>query len=337
LWGEETRFALDATRPTGPAAPTEKTNRTKYQNGAPEGAYGPDQELTLKYLQQIQRGLDYIEAHLEDDLSPAEVARAAGISQWHFQRIFKSLTNETLKTYIRSRRFAAALNLLEDDDARLIDIALASGFDTQESFTRAFKKAFGVTPGAYRKSRGIVRFNRKAAFDKEYLRHLHENVSLEPEFVDVPARHLVGMSTRCFGTDSEKSNFARAQPALWNRFLPRLGELQILGPRIAYGVVVLPKRGDELTYLAAVEVEPGPVPEGMVAFDLPAARYARFEHRGRVERLDRTLNFIYSSWLLTSGMQHTGGCDLEIYGAEYVPNSEGSLIHYGVPVTEGGE
>jgi len=291
----------------------------------------------LKYLHQIQRGLDYIESHLEDDLSPAEVARAAGISQWYFQRIFKSLTNETLKTYIRSRRFAAALNLLEDPEARLLDIALASGFDTQESFTRTFKKAFGVTPGAYRTSQGIVRFNRKARFDADYLRHLHGNVSVEPNFVDLPALHLVGMSTRCFGADSEKSNFARAQPALWNRFLPRLGELEIVGPRMAYGVVMIPKRGDELTYLAAVRASPAAVPDGMVTVDVPAARYASFAHRGRVERLDRTLNFIYSSWLLTSGMQHAGGCDLEIYGAEYVPDSEDSQIHYAVPVAPDGE
>ena len=291
----------------------------------------------MKYLHQIQRGLDYIEAHLEDDLSPAEVARAAGISQWYFQRIFKSLTNETLKTYIRSRRFAAALNLLEDDEARLLDVALASGFDTQESFTRAFKKAFGVTPGAYRTSRGIVRFNRKARFDVDYLRHLHQNLSVEPDLVELPALRLVGMSTRCFGADSDKSNFARAQPALWNRFLPRLGEVEMVGPRMAYGAVTIPKRGDELTYVAAVQAAPGPVPEGMVAVEVPAAHYARFAHRGRVDRLDRTLNFIYSSWLLTSGMRHTGGCDLEIYGSGYVPNSEDSLIHYAVPVVEDSE
>ncbi len=228
----------------------------------------------MTYLPQIQRGLDYIEAHLDDDLSPAEVARAAGISQWHFQRIFKALTNETLKTYIHSRRFATALNLLEDAEARLLDVALAAGFDSQESFSRAFKKASGVTPGAYRQSRGIMRFNRKARFDAEYLRHLHEKLSVEPDFVDLPALHLVGMSTRCFGTDSDKSNFARAQPALWNRFLPRLGELAIVGPRMAYGVVVIPKRGDELTYIAAVQVSPGAVPEGMVAVEVPAARYA---------------------------------------------------------------
>ena len=109
----------------------------------------------MNYLRQIERGLDYIEEHLSEDLSPGDVARHAGISQWHFQRIFKSLTNETLKMYIRSRRFAAALELLEQAEIPVLQIALASGFDTQESFTRAFKKAFDVTPGAYRKSLSV--------------------------------------------------------------------------------------------------------------------------------------------------------------------------------------
>jgi AraC family transcriptional regulator len=60
----------------------------------------------MTYLEQVQRGIDYIEANLDREIEPALVARHAGISQWHFQRIFKGLTNETLKAYIRSRRFS---------------------------------------------------------------------------------------------------------------------------------------------------------------------------------------------------------------------------------------
>jgi AraC family transcriptional regulator len=287
----------------------------------------------VDYLRQIQRGLDYIEAHLAEDIAPGDVARHAGISQWHFQRIFKSLTNETLKMYIRSRRFAAALEMLEQTEVSVIQIAIASGFDTQESFTRAFKKAFGVTPGAYRKSRSVMRFARKARFDADYLRHLHQNVSLQPELYDQRALRLVGMVTRCFGTDSDKSNFAQAQPALWNAFLPRVGELDRIAPKMAYGVVRVPQQGDELEYLAAFEVsESAPVPSGMVAREVPGARYAKFAHRGPLARLDQTLNYVYSSWLLTSSMRHTGGCDLEIYDERFIPSSESSLIHYAIPV-----
>jgi len=290
----------------------------------------------MDYLRHIERGLDFIEEHLGEDISPGDVARHAGISQWHFQRIFKSLTNETLKMYIRSRRFAVALEMLERADASLIQIALASGFDTQESFTRAFKSAFGVTPGAYRKSRSVARFARKARFDADYLRHLHQNVSIEPELYQQGPLRLVGMTTRCFGTDSDKSNFAHAQPTLWNTFLPRLGELDRIAPKVAYGVVRVPPQGDELEYFAACEVsDSAAVPPGMVIRELPGARYAKFAHRGPLSRLDQTLNYIYSSWLLTSSMRHTGGCDLELYDERFIPNSERSLIHYAIPVSEG--
>ena len=291
----------------------------------------------MDYIRQIERGLDFIEDRLGEDLAPADVARHAGMSQWHFQRIFKSLTNETLKMYIRSRRFAAALELLEQGDLPLIQIALASGFDTQESFTRAFKKAFSVTPGAYRKSRSVARFARKVRFDADYLRHLHQNVSIEPElYVQRPLR-LVGMATPCFGADSDKSNFAQAQPALWNAFLPRIGELDRLEVKTAYGVVKVPHQGDELEYLAACEVSSSAsAPAGMVIRDLPGGHYAKFAHRGPLARLDRTLNYIYSSWLLTSSMRHTGGCDLELYDERFIPNSENSLIHYAIPVAEAG-
>ena len=73
----------------------------------------------MHYLKQVQRGIDFIEEHLDFDIQSAEVARRAGISHWYFQRIFKALTNETLKTYIRSRRMANALNKLSGSDQRI--------------------------------------------------------------------------------------------------------------------------------------------------------------------------------------------------------------------------
>ena len=132
----------------------------------------------MDYLRQVQKGIDYIEANLDVDIATSDVAQHAGISHWHFQRIFKGLTNETLKTYIRSRRMSGALDALASSQARIIDIALASGFETQESFTRAFKCAFGVTPSAYRKHGTRFQFLRKVRFDAEYLQHIHQSVSL---------------------------------------------------------------------------------------------------------------------------------------------------------------
>ncbi len=289
----------------------------------------------MNYLEQVQRGIDFIEDRLDDDLDTAEVARHAGVSHWHFQRIFKALTQETLKTYIRSRRLAGALEALASTDQRVIEIALAAGFQSQESFTRAFKAAFGLAPAEYRRRGTRHQFLRKPRFDAGYLDHLQAaKLSLEPEFHEQPELVLVGMRTRFHGPESHKNNLARRLPALWAAFLPRLAEVPMAVQGCCYGIV-RPCRedADELEYLAAIEVRgDAPAPPGMVKRRLPGGRYARFTHRGEVARLDQTVNYIYGGWLARSGLRHSHGADIETYGAGYHPTSEDSVMHYAIPV-----
>ncbi len=290
----------------------------------------------MKYFDQVQRGIDFIEERLAADLETSDVAREAGISHWHFQRIFKALTNETLKTYIRSRRLAVALEMLLSTERRIIEIALEAGFQSQESFTRVFKLAFGITPAAYRRRGTSHQFVRKASFDGEYLRHLQANVSLEPELYEQPELLLVGMQTHCFGIESHKNNIARKLPALWAAFLQRLEEVPETVAGQCYGIVCPRDEGaDELVYFAAIAVRrEGAVPPGMLLRRVPGGRYARFTHRGRVERVDQTVNYIYGNWLARSGLRHSYAADIEFYGADYHPTAESSVIRYAIPVEE---
>ena len=289
----------------------------------------------MHYLDQVQRGIDYIEANLDVEIELAEVARRAGISQWHFQRIFKALTNETLKTYIRSRRLAGALDRLSSTRERILDIALASGFESQESFTRAFKLAFDVTPANYRRHARHFKFVRKIQFDAEYLKHLHQGISIEPEIADQAERLFVGVRTCYFGVDSDKNNMARKLPALWAQFLARAHEVPHNASDKLFGLLrQTPAMTDELEYFAVAEVaRVEALPRGMVSVRLPASRYARFTHRGPVGAIDHTINYIYSSWLAGSGLRHTYGADLESYGTDYDPGSDRSVIRYAIPVT----
>ena len=106
----------------------------------------------MNYLDQIQRGVDYIETNLGLPIAINAVALEAHMSRWHFQRMFRAMTGDTVKDYIRSRRLTHALDLLLNSNKRIIDIALDADFESQESFTRAFKTAFDVTPAQYRKA-----------------------------------------------------------------------------------------------------------------------------------------------------------------------------------------
>lgn len=288
----------------------------------------------MSYIEQVQRGLDFVESHLDADIELADVARHAGLSQWHFQRIFKASTNETLKTYIRSRRLANALHKLLHSKRRILDIAVEAGYETHESFTRAFKASYGMTPKDYRQLGDKSLFLNKVAFNEEYLRHLNQGVSLEPTFIEQRPIRLVGLRTLYYGVDSEKNNIANTLPKLWDDFLARLDEISERIPGTCYGVIQQAEESsDILEYHAAIEVTKTiDVPDGMHEILIPSANYAVFDHLGKPQLLDSTVNYIYSSWLLSSQKRHSRGPDLEYYGDGFIPDSEHSLMQYAIPL-----
>lgn len=290
----------------------------------------------MNYLKQVQKGIDFIEANLDFELSLKQIADQACISQWHFQRIFKALTNETLKTYIRSRRLANALEKLFNTDQKIIEVAITAGFESQESFSRAFKKAFDMTPNQARKVGNKNLFLKKIEFNTEYLKHINRNISLAPEIYTQEKIMLVGMKTQFYSVDSEKNNIAKKLPALWDEFLLRMDEIENTIPNIGYGAIQQTQhKTDLLEYTAAIEVtQLEKLPKGMISLEIPASRYAKFTHKGDVKNIDNTVNYIYSSWLMQSGERHSYAPDLEIYGADYLPDSNESIIHYAIPLSD---
>lgn len=290
----------------------------------------------MNYLTQVQKGIDFIEANLDFELSLKQIANEAGISQWHFQRIFKALSNETLKTYIRSRRLANAFDKLLNTNTKIIEIAVTAGFESQESFTRAFKKTFEITPNQARKIASKNQFLKKIEFNAKYLKHINQSVSLEPEIIMQEKQILVGMKTQFYSVDSEKNNIASKLPALWDEFLSRMDEIKNSIGGIGYGVIQQANdETDLLEYTAALEVSRiSETPKGMLTIELPTTHYAKFTHKGKVENLDNTVNYIYSSWLMQSEQRHSYEADLEIYGDGYIPNSDDSVIHYAIPLKQ---
>ncbi|NKI68305.1 helix-turn-helix domain-containing protein [Collimonas pratensis] len=288
----------------------------------------------MNYLDQIQRGVDYIEANLEQPISISAVASGAGLSQWHFQRIFKGLTGDTVKDYIRSRRLGKALEQLLNSDKKIIDIAIEADFESQESFTRAFKSAFDTTPAEYRKAGKRRPFPQKVKFDQDYLEHISKRMNTVPEIYTQKEMHLVGLRTSFFGTDSEKNNIGEKLPPLWQQFIARLSEIKHTVRGTCYGVVrQIAENSDELEYFCAIEVTAlTDIPDGMLAINIPACTYAKFTHNGAVNLIDNSINYIYSTWLPRSGRRHTNTTDLEFYGADYNPNSDASVMHYAIPI-----
>ncbi|MEN5018469.1 superoxide response transcriptional regulator SoxS [Erwinia sp. Eh17-17] len=95
---------------------------------------------------------EWIDSNLEKTLSIDEVAAKSGYSKWHLQRMFRSVTKQTLGGYIRERRLTLAAEALRATQRPVFDIALQYGYDSQQTFSRVFRRQFAQTPTAYRHS-----------------------------------------------------------------------------------------------------------------------------------------------------------------------------------------
>ena len=109
----------------------------------------------------IQKTLETIEKHIGNEIQIEELANAAHLSLFYYQRLFSRLVKKPVREYIKLRRLARACEALRGTDSRILDIALDYGFGSHEAFSRTFKDAYNMTPTEYRES--DVRLNN---FDK---------------------------------------------------------------------------------------------------------------------------------------------------------------------------
>lgn len=108
-------------------------------------------ETHTSYQERILRVLVYIQHHLDEPLSLEELARVACFSPYHFHRIFRGMVGESVAGHVRRLRLERAAQKLKQSRQAIIDLAFDAGFQTAESFTRAFKEQFGIVPSKYRK------------------------------------------------------------------------------------------------------------------------------------------------------------------------------------------
>ena len=216
----------------------------------------------------LKRARRFIEANLDAPLDAGRLAEAAGLSAYHFSRQFTARFDVSPMAYVRQRRLVQAAERLAGPPPHpnLIELAFDCGFESQEAFTRAFKRAFGVPPGEFR---------------RDMTRHL-ENVLMpvanapaltrSPGPVAKPALRIVGLA-------GEFNEATKAQiPQLWMRLVPHLPARGQVSHE-TFGVCMsCPEAGETgMRYLAGVGV-PADAPEtaGLEEITLPARSYLVF-------------------------------------------------------------
>lgn len=114
----------------------------------------------MDWITGISKAIDYIEEHITEPTDYTRAAKEACSSPFNFQRVFALLCGYTLGDYVRMRRLTLAGEELLSTDAKVIDVALKYGYDSPESFSRAFTRFHGVSPSAVRKGAAIRSFSR---------------------------------------------------------------------------------------------------------------------------------------------------------------------------------
>lgn len=118
----------------------------------------------MDMLRQLNRAVAYIEDNLCGEIDPAEAARIACVTRGSFERFFSYMTGMTLPAYVRRRRLTQAAYELQQGNARVIDVAVKYGFESADSFSRAFAKQHGVSPSAVKKQPAALKIYPPASF-----------------------------------------------------------------------------------------------------------------------------------------------------------------------------
>jgi AraC family transcriptional regulator len=231
----------------------------------------------------VQRMQDYIELHLDRHMTLEELARAAGYSPWHATRLFKELVGIRPSDYVRARRLSVAAMRLRDTRERVLDVALACGFDSHDGFTRAFSERFGLAPGRYRSEAPPLPLFLPYGVRGAHLLAQRGNEMPEPNTestifvqpIERPKRKLIILRGR------EATDYwgycEEVGCDVWGILTSIKGAL---GEPIGMWLPENLRRPGTSTYAQGVEMPAdyaGSVPEGMELIDLPAARYLVFQ------------------------------------------------------------
>lgn len=245
----------------------------------------------------IQAAIDYVEANLTEDIDVHDVAARAYVSAFHFQRIFSSLCGMPLGEYIRRRRLTqAAQELLRG--AKVIDTAMKYGYDSPDSFARAFRRFHGVLPS----QAGQPGVTLHSFAPMKINMNQEGGTMLEYKIVEKPAFTVVGYQ-RHFHNETSYQEI----PAWW-------GEMMAQGMPLdgEFGVCI-DADGCEFDYLIADLHQPGQaIPEGCITRDIPAGTWAVFPCT--LATLQDVNTQMWRDWLPACREYRLGwNCNLEFY------------------------
>lgn len=265
----------------------------------------------MNLLKDLNKALTYIEENLENEIDIAEVARISHSSEYHFKKMFAYLSGLTLLEYIRQRRLTLAGFELVDQNTKVIDVAMKYGYNSPDSFAKAFYQLHGINPSQVKRGKSLKAFPRMT-FQLSIRGGNEMNYRIEQK----EAFNIVGIKKRVpIIFEGENPNIT----AMWKSFtMDKIEQLKKLSNVEPKGMIQastnfsegrMEEKGELDHYIGVATTQV--CPEDFIKLEIPALTWAIFESTGPFPSiLQETWGKVYSEWFPSSNYQLIEGPEI---------------------------
>lgn len=271
-------------------------------------------------IQSIQKAVEYMEEHLLEKISYEDVAKQLYMSNYHFHRLFSMITGITANEYMRNRKLSMAGQELVMSNKKVIDIAYKYGYESPESFAKAFTRFHGVTPSMARHPGTKLQ-----SFNRLVIKITVEGgIFMDYKIVEKKEFQLL-VKAKSFRNESISEEGNSEILDFWNQ-CSEDGTFDVLKRNTKnhdiYGVCApVSKEETHFNYGIGMVYEGGSIPEGYCIWDVTPTLWAVFKCIGKDSGcIEETWNRIFKEFLPSSEYNMLDNTDFELYLENSPPN-----------------
>jgi len=281
------------------------------------------------YVSVITEIIEYIEYSMEENLKLADLSARAGISDFHFNRMFKTVVGITLKQYVLGRKLTKALEELRSTNKSIIEIAMDFGFEYPEVFSRAFKKQFGLSPSDIRHQNIKINGIEKAAIVERDIINYRGILALKGSSILLEVIKLNGINVK---TNTKSSTFKQKLKTETGAFILESDDREEFKKDKFYTIVSCGGNDDgEYNVFCGRQPEKDTVRSDFQEFLIPDGWYADFIYLGDMFDIREVFIDDLYKWIMVkeAEINPNGVGMLNIYENNYPENNK---VHILVPI-----